>query len=129
MQLAKELGATHTINTSEVKDDLEKAVRDITDQSGSTVTVDATGVVPLIQAGIEFTANQGKMILLGVAPMDAALQVAIVPFMVVRTCVPLCKKRNFANEPEDGQAATWQYGRRCTAGRRKPFTSLRLPYC
>lgn len=85
LQLARELGATHTINTAVVKDDLEKAVRDMTDQSGSTVTVDATGVVPLIQAGIEFTANQGKMILLGVAPMDAALQVAIVPFMVVRT--------------------------------------------
>jgi len=80
--LAKSLGATHIINTSTVGDGLEKAVRDITEQSGSTITIDATGVVSLIQQAIEFTANQGKMILLGVAPMDAALQVALVPFMV-----------------------------------------------
>ncbi|KAJ9630169.1 hypothetical protein H2204_008674 [Knufia peltigerae] len=83
LDLARSLGATHTINTSTVGEGLEKAVRDITDGSGSTITVDATGVVALIQQGIEFTANQGKMILLGVAPMDAALQVALVSFMVV----------------------------------------------
>ncbi|KAK6387343.1 hypothetical protein LTS17_000610 [Exophiala oligosperma] len=83
LDLARSLGATHTINTSTVGEGLQKAVRDITDGSGSTITVDATGVVALIQQGIEFTANQGKMILLGVAPMDAALQVALVSFMVV----------------------------------------------
>lgn len=59
-------------------------MRTLTEGTGATITVDATGVVPLIQQGIEFTANQGKMILLGVAPMDAGLEIAIVPFMVVR---------------------------------------------
>lgn len=89
LELAKSLGATHTINTSTVGDGLEKAVRTITDQSGSTITIDATGVVSLIQQGMEFTANQGKMILLGVAPMDAALQVPLVSFMVVITSLSL----------------------------------------
>lgn len=83
LSLAQQLGATHVIDTSVVGDGLEKAVRDITEQSGTTITIDATGVVSLIQQAIEFTANQGKMILLGVAPMDAALQVALVSFMVV----------------------------------------------
>ena len=77
------MGATHTINTTDVQD-LEKAVRDLNDQSGTTITIDATGVVPLIQAGIEMTPNQGKMTLLGVAPVDSALQVAIILFVVVR---------------------------------------------
>jgi Zn-dependent alcohol dehydrogenase len=83
LELAKSLGATHTINTSNLTKSLTDTVLEITSKSGSTITVDATGVVPLIQQGIEFTANQGKMILLGVAPMHAGLQVAIVPFMVV----------------------------------------------
>ncbi|KAK5048329.1 hypothetical protein LTR84_005999 [Exophiala bonariae] len=82
LELSKKLGATHTINTSVIKESLEKAVRDLTEQSGTTITVDATGVVPLIQQGMDFTANQGKMILLGVAPMDASLQVPLVSFMV-----------------------------------------------
>ena len=55
----------------------------MTDGVGTTITVDATGVVALIKQGLDFTANEGKMILLGVAPADAALQIPIVSFMVV----------------------------------------------
>ncbi len=54
----------------------------MTDGVGTTITVDATGVVALIKQGLEYTANEGKMILLGVAPADAVLQVPIVSFMV-----------------------------------------------
>ncbi|CAK7237517.1 hypothetical protein SEUCBS140593_009992 [Sporothrix eucalyptigena] len=82
LKLAKSLGATHVVNTTELTDSLVEEIRKITGGSGSTVTVDATGVMPLIQQGIEFTANQGKMILLGVAPMDAGLEVQVVPYMV-----------------------------------------------
>ncbi|VZI13341.1 unnamed protein product [Fusarium fujikuroi] len=57
-------------------------VRKITGGSGSTITVDATGVMPLIQQGLDFTANQGKIVLLGVAPMTAGLEISVVPFMV-----------------------------------------------
>ncbi|KAM5341495.1 hypothetical protein ACJ41O_014526 [Fusarium nematophilum] len=81
IEMAKRLGATHGIDTSSIKS-LVDEVRNITGGSGSTVTVDATGVLPLIQQGLEFTANQGKMILLGVAPMDAGLEIAVVPYMV-----------------------------------------------
>ena len=83
LELARRLGATHTIDTSTVGDELVKTVHDMTDGTGCTITVDATGVVVLIKQGMEFTANQGKMILLGVAPADAALQVPLVSFMVV----------------------------------------------
>lgn len=43
----------------------------------------------MIQLGLEFTANQGKMILLGVAPMGAGLELAVVPYMVVSVYVLL----------------------------------------
>lgn len=81
--MAKSLGATDCINTSKMSGTLIQEVWKLTEGDGTTVTVDATGVVPLIQQGVEFTANQGKMILLGVAPMDAGLQIAIVPYMTV----------------------------------------------
>ncbi|KAJ0423051.1 chaperonin 10-like protein [Aspergillus carlsbadensis] len=80
IELAKSLGATHGVDTSSVTD-LPAAVRKITG-SGTTITIDATGVVPLIHQGLEFTANQGKMILVGVAPMDSSLNLAVVPHMV-----------------------------------------------
>lgn len=81
--MAKSLGATHVINTTQIDRSLTDEVREITGGSGAAISIDATGVVPLIQQAVEFTANQGKIILLGVAPMDAGLEIAIVPFMTV----------------------------------------------
>lgn len=71
------------MNTSLLKDGLIKEIRNITGGTGTTITVDATGVVSLIQEGLEATANQGKMILLGVAPMDAGLEISLVRYMFV----------------------------------------------
>ncbi|KAE9575234.1 hypothetical protein CGMCC3_g8673 [Colletotrichum fructicola] len=82
LDLAQSLGATHTVNTANITNTLTEGIRKLTGGPGSTITVDATGVVPLIKQGLEFTANQGKMILLGVAPMDASLDLPIVPHMV-----------------------------------------------
>ncbi|CAG9936420.1 unnamed protein product [Clonostachys rosea f. rosea IK726] len=82
IELAKSLGATQGVNTAQMAGSLTEEVRKLTKEVGTTITIDATGVVPLIQQGVEFTANQGQVILLGVAPMDAGLQVQVVPFMV-----------------------------------------------
>lgn len=87
IEMAKKLGATHGINTSKVSS-LVDEIRKITQETGSTITIDATGVMPLIQQGLDFTANQGKMILLGVAPMTAGLEISVVPFMVVSSPQP-----------------------------------------
>lgn len=86
--MARGLGATHGINTSLV--DVVAEVRKVTG-AGTTITIDATGVVSLILQGIEMTANQGRIILLGVAPMDAGLNLPIVPYMVV--CIQLQANR------------------------------------
>lgn len=49
--------------------------------------MDATGVVSLIKEGVEFTANQGRFILLGVPPMDAGLEISLTRYMFV--CIVL----------------------------------------
>lgn len=88
LDLAKSFGATHCINTSFLTEGLVKEINDITAGTGTTITVDATGVVSLIQEGVEFTANQGKFVLLGVPPMDAGLELSLVRYMFVRIVSP-----------------------------------------
>lgn len=90
LELAKSFGATHGINTSFLTEGLTKEIENITGGTGTTITVDATGVVSLIQEGLEFTANQGKFILLGVPPMDAGLEISLVRYMFVRLRLSRC---------------------------------------
>jgi len=83
LAISKACGATHTINTLDSDLSLEEVVKSVTGGNGSTITVDTTGNVNLIRMGMDFTADRGQMILLGVAPMDATLAVPIVAFMQV----------------------------------------------
>lgn len=82
--MAKELGATHVINTAGMGSlaELVEAVRAITDGLGSTVTMDTTGFLPLIQKAVEFTRPRGKILQVGTAPIDAKLDIPIFEFMV-----------------------------------------------
>lgn len=76
LELAKELGATHTINTSDVPtgEKLIMAVRDLTEGLGSTFTLETTGVPALIENGFDFTRARGKHIQVGLCP-DLGYQV------------------------------------------------------
>jgi Zn-dependent alcohol dehydrogenase len=84
LTLAKELGATHTVNTSSMTDlnDLVKEVRSLTDSYGSSITMDTTGFLPLIKAALEFTRSRGQYVQIGTAPMDAKLEIEVFKFMV-----------------------------------------------
>lgn len=81
--MAKTLGATHVINTSDKEIDIAKEIRAITDGNGSTVTIDTTGNMDLIRAGMDFTGSRGQMIIVGVPPPDALLNVHLITFMQV----------------------------------------------
>ncbi|KIW04957.1 uncharacterized protein PV09_04120 [Verruconis gallopava] len=83
LELAKELGATHAIHTGSMKDldELVKQVRELTGGYGTTITMDATGVVPLICKGIEFTARRGQYIQVGSTGPDAVIKLPIQEFM------------------------------------------------
>ncbi|KAG8165802.1 hypothetical protein KVR01_004354 [Diaporthe batatas] len=74
LELAKSVGATHTINTSTIKGTLTEEVRGITGGVGTTITMDASAAAPLIRQALEFTANQGKTFLLTTPPKDPVLQ-------------------------------------------------------
>lgn len=68
LDLAKELGATHVINTSKfssLTEDLVQAVREIA-PSGSNASFDTTGITPIIDAGVQSLHLKGQMVLIGV---------------------------------------------------------------
>ncbi|EON69881.1 hypothetical protein W97_09145 [Coniosporium apollinis CBS 100218] len=84
LELAKQLGATHVINTATMSslDEVVPAVTGLTEGLGSSITVDTTGFLPLIQKSIDFTRPRGKILQIGVAPMDGKLEIPPIMFMV-----------------------------------------------
>lgn len=68
LEMAREFGATHTINSGE--DDLVEEVAKIT---GSTVdfAYDCTGVIPVIETMAETVGMLGTLVLIGGAPAEA----------------------------------------------------------
>jgi Zn-dependent alcohol dehydrogenase len=81
LKLAKEMGATHVINTTDTPD-LLTAVRDLTDGLGTSITMDTTGLLSLIKTGVEFTRIRGQYVQIGTTPMDAKLEIEVFKFMV-----------------------------------------------
>lgn len=61
---AKEMGATHTINS---KEDVYKITRGLTNGVGVDCVFDAAGVEQTINTGIEIVRNGGKIIMVGMA--------------------------------------------------------------
>lgn len=84
LQLAKELGATHVVRVdpSMALQDVTAAVMAITGGLGTNITLDTTGVPPLIAEGVKMTGFKGKILQVGTAPETAALTIPIHEFMV-----------------------------------------------
>ncbi|KAH8593674.1 chaperonin 10-like protein [Bisporella sp. PMI_857] len=81
LELATSFGATHVINTTDVKEDLVAQIKALTGGSGASITVDTTGHMPLITDGLEATGSRGQMIFVGVPPLDGTLPVHIISYM------------------------------------------------
>jgi Zn-dependent alcohol dehydrogenase len=76
LALAKDLGATHVLNSSALppgRKSLTEAIRALSDGVGPTITIDTTGAPSLIIEGMHFTRNCGKYIQVGAAPLDLTL--------------------------------------------------------
>lgn len=84
LELAKELGATHVVRVDPSMDlqDVTAAVVGITGGLGTNITLDTTGVPPLIAEGVKMTGFKGKILQVGTAPETAALAIPIHEFMV-----------------------------------------------
>ncbi|KAL4933837.1 uncharacterized protein BDV17DRAFT_286645 [Aspergillus undulatus] len=86
LELAEELGATHTIDTTVPELDFQQAVRDIS-PTGASVVIDTTGVGELIEEGLESLSTCGRMVHIAPPPPPGyKLNVDITsPFMYGKT--------------------------------------------
>ena len=77
LALAREFGATHTINSAQT--DVRDEVRKIVGAAGVDVFVENTGLVRLIEQAYELTASTGKTILVGVPKHDQDITIHSLP--------------------------------------------------
>lgn len=82
LELAKTLGATHTINTTgmDMKEITEK-IREASEGLGSTISIDTTAFPALVTAQIDATRHLGKIIQVGTGMPDASLSLHMQSFM------------------------------------------------
>lgn len=77
LELARKLGATHTINSR--KQDAEAEIRSIIGDGGVDVAVDNTGNVKVIESAYRLTGAAGKTILVGVPPRESTASIYTLP--------------------------------------------------
>ena len=80
LKLAKELGATHIINSRQNMDVLEN-IRNLTD-GGADFAVDCTGVVSVIEMLIEAIGPKGMAASVGVAPAGKKIEINPLTFLL-----------------------------------------------
>ncbi|KAF9894016.1 NAD/NADP dependent alcohol dehydrogenase [Aspergillus nanangensis] len=89
LALAKELGATHTLNTAGSDMDLAEAVRALV-PAGASLVVDTTGVPKLLEGGLEALRQRGKLVMIGVPPPGFELSVKATEHMNMGRSVMGC---------------------------------------
>jgi S-(hydroxymethyl)glutathione dehydrogenase/alcohol dehydrogenase len=77
LQLARSLGATHTINAA--KEDAEAAIKAILGAAGADVFIDNTGQPAIIEKGYGLVKPQGRVILVGVPKKGNNIQIYSLP--------------------------------------------------
>ncbi|KAJ5547900.1 Polyketide synthase enoylreductase [Penicillium frequentans] len=82
LELAKSLGASHTLNTKSVSD-LAEGLREMF-PDGVDHIIDTTGVVPLLQSSIKALGHEGMLAIVGVAPGGASM--TIDPLDIMLNC-------------------------------------------
>jgi len=77
LELAREMGATHLINSKNV--DAKKAILDISGLNGLDCFIDNTGNPAIIELGYEVTKGNGRVILVGVPRKGANIDIYSLP--------------------------------------------------
>jgi S-(hydroxymethyl)glutathione dehydrogenase/alcohol dehydrogenase len=77
LELARSLGATHTINVT--KADATEEIRNIVGHDGVDVAVDNTGSVDVISLASRLTNAHGRTVLVGVPPKDSTAAISTLP--------------------------------------------------
>ncbi|KAJ5761290.1 hypothetical protein N7520_008446 [Penicillium odoratum] len=81
LEVAKSLGATHTIDTSDSSIDLVSEVLKITDGRGVHTSLDTTGIQRLARQSWEFVRFHGKVLQVGLAKPDDRWNVSMADHM------------------------------------------------
>ena len=77
LELAKSLGASYTINTSDPHSTtLIEAVKAVL-SNGVSIVIETTGVPALIEEGLQSTHARGRLLLIGVPPLGYNLSVIV----------------------------------------------------
>ncbi|KAJ6149202.1 Polyketide synthase enoylreductase [Penicillium samsonianum] len=82
LELAKALGASHTLNTRSVSD-LAQGLLDIF-PDGVDCILDTTGVVPLLEAAVKALGHEGTLAIVGVARAGSSLNID--PLALMMSC-------------------------------------------
>ena len=95
LDLAKTLGATHTIN-SHSQDANEQIARCL---NGSELDcfIDNTGSGAVIEAGYKLTSSQGRLVLVGVPKFDQFVQIKTIPLHFGKT---ICGSHGGETDPD-----------------------------
>lgn len=83
LELAKSLGATHTINSSFT--DAKAAIKEMVGAQGLDVFIDNTGQPSIIEMGYELTGPQGRVVLVGVPRKGKNITVYSLPLHFGKT--------------------------------------------
>lgn len=87
LALAKKYGATHVINSSEVKD-LKQALFDLTDGEGISGAIDCTGRPDVINTLIDSTGKRGITVTVGVGKVSSRFWYPYYPKLMICSLMP-----------------------------------------
>lgn len=80
LELAKSLGASHTLNTKSVSS-LNEGIRDLF-PDGVDHILDTTGFVPLLESAVKSLGHEGTLAIVGVAPGGSSLSIDPLELMI-----------------------------------------------
>ncbi len=75
LEMAEELGATHTINSA--ADDPVDAIRDLTRGIGANYTIETSGRLPVLEQAIACLASAGTCVVIGAPPLGSTLSIDV----------------------------------------------------
>jgi Zn-dependent alcohol dehydrogenase len=82
LQLAKQLGATHTLNTSGLQGDISKSIQEVVNNERISLAIETTGVPSVMNSAMLALGTKGKHI--QIAPPPPGFQLSIPPFDLFR---------------------------------------------
>lgn len=107
LELAKELGATHTINSK--SQDVVGLVRAITNGEGTNGALDATGNIEVIESMIAAAANNGTVATVGGAPRGRFVQIEVATWIGRNVSyVGSCQGSSLPQEVRSTIEFTWE---------------------